>query len=256
MLVYGNKINGTLKAATATLSLGQDVMTKPGDILQIELRTQEGFDPDLEQDAITQVLVLEKQFPDLQVLYVETCNCGKITLQVMDKGPGQISGFALLNALPMILVLIGIVVVGYLLWQVSSGPNAWVLPVLLVVGGAVVFFFLVAPSATKSLGLTGPIVTRGISDRKEGYTARLQTATALQEQAYKEKVSVEKLYNEYTSQANAAQQKADAASTQKTKDKWQQIASHNKDQADALKNRLDAADTKLQKATDDLKRVK
>jgi len=140
---YGAIVSGRLDVIT--VSLEEDRYSKPGDIYQIELHTDRPFTPEDEANIITQSLTLEQQFPDLKVLYVETCNEGKITIQVQDVGPGAFSVGGLISWMPQIFILIGIALVAYTLWQVYQ-TNPLMMWALVVVGGAVAFYLIAGPA--------------------------------------------------------------------------------------------------------------
>lgn len=140
---YGTRIPGTLKPVAVTASA-----TKPNEIFHIELET-EGI-PD--ETAIIQQLLTLEEMPDLRVLYIETdTRASKVTVQFMDTGPGQISFGGLFSAIPAVALLVGVVIVGIVLWQLYTSNLSWLLVPLIVVGGLVVFSLVFAGPLTTSM---------------------------------------------------------------------------------------------------------
>lgn len=138
---YGTKVNGRLEPRfieTADL-------TDAGKVYQVDIETSGIVD---EASAIEQLLTLEQQFPDLQIVYIETNrNTNMIQLQFVDAGPGQFSFTGLLGAMPMLLGVVFIGVVAFVLWQVYS-TNPILLWALLALGAGVAFFFFTSGKIT------------------------------------------------------------------------------------------------------------
>jgi hypothetical protein len=110
---YGLKANGRLEPIYGTLGLSQ-----AGQTYEARIDTQ-GI-PD-ENMAITQILQLENEVPDLKVTYVETNPDGSIIVQFRDMGPGQFAFEAVLAFLPQVLFLGGIIALGItLLWVIPA----------------------------------------------------------------------------------------------------------------------------------------
>lgn len=141
---YGAKVSGRLVAVPEALAF-----TKPGDVYEIKIDT----DPIADEAMVAQqLLTLEQQVADLQVLYIETCPKGKVWMQFTDVGPGSISISGLVSLIPHIFIIVGIVVVGIMLWQVvtTSPILIWLLA---LAGGAVIFYSFIG----KGLGLPAKI---------------------------------------------------------------------------------------------------
>lgn len=140
-MYYGTRIPGALKPVAVDATA-----TKPLEVFEIELET-EGI-PD-EAAAIQQLLTLEET-PDLKILYIETDQISnKITLQFMDTGPGQISFGGLFSAIPAIAILVGIVIVGIILWQLYNSNLSWLLIPLIIVGGVATLGLIFAPQLSQ-----------------------------------------------------------------------------------------------------------
>jgi len=137
---YGTKVQGRLQfMPVASLAPDETYYTQPGEVYEFQLDT-EPFDN--HEEAIAQLLTLEQEFADLEVVYVETCWKGKVTLQIRDKGPGSISITGVVSLIPTIFVLIGVIVVGIMLFQVmeSSPILIWLLA---LAGGATIFYYFI-----------------------------------------------------------------------------------------------------------------
>lgn len=107
---WGQRFTGVLRPQT---DLG---MTRPRTSYQVDLQTQ-GLTAENEGLAISQLLSLEDQYPDLRILHVETNpDQQTITMQFMDAGPGQWSLTGFLSSLPTLFMVFAIGVVGYMLW--------------------------------------------------------------------------------------------------------------------------------------------
>lgn len=149
MLVYGNRVNGVLKSVPETLGY-----TKPSEVYELHIQTEQ-FPEEDESTAIDMLMTLEQKFPDLQILHAESDSNGLIKLQFMDKGPGQISFGGLFSAIPAIFIIVGIILVGYLLWQVYQTQPIALWAVALI--GGVIAFFLIAGERMPKLPEIGAI---------------------------------------------------------------------------------------------------
>jgi len=147
---YGSRVNGRLVPKFVD-SLST---TKPSEIFEVAIEV-DGLTVANENEAITQLLTLEQQFPDMKILYVDTCTeAQKIIMQFTDVGPCFISFSGVFGAIPALFMILGIAIIGYLLWQVMQ-TNPLLLWGLAIIGG-VVAFSLLFPSQLR--GLTpGPI---------------------------------------------------------------------------------------------------
>lgn len=138
---YGSKVSGRLVILPETL---EDRYTKEGDIYQLQVHTDRSFTEQNEPQLIEQAFELEKHFPDLKVLYVETQAPNIVTIQFQDVA-GPISIVGILSLIPTVFLLIGFGLVAYILWQVYS-DNPILLYGLLVIGGIVAFYLLLGPA--------------------------------------------------------------------------------------------------------------
>lgn len=131
---FGTKVTGRLKPIyVETLDL-----STPGELYQVDIETEGIVD---EEGAVAQLLTLEQQFPDLKIVYINTdTRSNVITIQFMDKGPGQFSFTGLIGAIPAILGIIFIAVIAFVLWQIYSVNPIW-LWALLALGAGVAFFY-------------------------------------------------------------------------------------------------------------------
>lgn len=158
-MYYGSRVNGVLKPVPETLGY-----TQPGEIFELQIETQ-GV-PD-EEAAITQLLQLEQSTPDMQILYIETNRqTGTIMMQFMDKGPGDISFGGLFSTIPSLALIVGIIIVGYLLWQLYQGPQSWLIVPLMIVGGIVALYLITG----EKMGVfkPSPVRTKGEKEPKTG----------------------------------------------------------------------------------------
>lgn len=163
-VVYGNKVSG--RRVPQRLA-----ETKPGDVFEFQIQTAPFENEDC---IITKLLTLEQSFPDLKVLYVETDPEGMVTLQITDAGPGQISIGGVISLIPHLFILIGIVVIGIILWQVMQ-TQPYLVWLLLLAGGAVMVYYFVG----KGLASVATI-------RKRGRTIRMQEGSRAELDYYSE----------------------------------------------------------------------
>jgi len=132
---YGSRVNGVLKPVPEELGY-----TQPGEVFELQMET--GGIPD-ETAAITQLLQLEQNTPDMQILYIETNQqTGTITMQFMDKGPGAIILSGLLTSIPTLLIVGSVIIVGYFLWIVMqpTTTNQWLVIGLTTAGIGLILF--------------------------------------------------------------------------------------------------------------------
>jgi len=150
-LQYGQKIRGKLVEkhlpSERTLIATADDLTVAGGVYQIDLETNGVPNP---QAAIDQLLLLEDQEPDLKILHINADpKSTVITIQFMDKGPGQFSFTGLLASMPILLGLVFIVVIAYVLWTVYSS-NPLILLFLGAIGAGVAFFYFTSGKISSS----------------------------------------------------------------------------------------------------------
>lgn len=170
---YGARVSGILKP----LFVDSLSMSKPNEIYELHIETDGVSD---EAMAIQQALMLEEQFPDLKVLYVETTP-NRITMQITDIGPSPWSFSGVFSAIPAIFVIVGIIIVGVILLQVYQ-TNPLILWGLVLIGGVVTFYLLLG----ERLAFLKPehIRTEGKeSDKELKETIRIQAGTLSQERA-------------------------------------------------------------------------
>jgi len=182
MLVYGAQVTGKKQPLN---TIGEASLTSPGEVYEFELDV-EGI-PD-ETQAITQLLQLESEVADLRVLYVETDPLTrKIRLQFTDAGPGQFSLAAALSLIPTILVVAGIILVGIIAWQIFTGPNPWVLPLLVVIGGGVTFYLLFGTQLFGQAPAAAPTRAVGTKTKQEIEHEKWSTEKEIAYSSLKEK---------------------------------------------------------------------
>ena len=133
-MLYGKKVQGRLVNVPETLGY-----TKPGEVYELQIDTEPFND---ETAAIQQLLTLEEQVPDLKVLFIDTCPGGKVVMQIQDVGPGALSIGGLFSLIPSLFIVIGIIVVGVMLWQVME-QNPVLIYLLALAGGAIMFFYFI-----------------------------------------------------------------------------------------------------------------
>ena len=139
---YGRKIQGRLVAVPESLRV-----SKPGEVYELHIYTDEPFEEDTA--LFNQLLLLEQQYPDLKVEYVETWSAEKtIVLQVKDLGPGGFAIGGIISLIPTLFILIGIVVVGYILWQTLE-TNPILLWLGALAGGVIIFYYFIGAKLDK-----------------------------------------------------------------------------------------------------------
>ena len=151
-MLYGKKVQGRLVNVPETLGY-----TKPGEVYELQIDTEPFND---ETSAIQQLLTLEEQVPDLKVLFIDTCPDGKVVMQIQDVGPGSISIGGLFSLIPSVFVLIGIIVVGVMLWQVMA-QNPVLIYLLALAGGTVLFFYFIGKH------IPSPSIIRTVSTKEK-----------------------------------------------------------------------------------------
>lgn len=136
MATYSVRVDGRL----APKFIDHLSVTKPGEIFEVELET-EGLTPENGEQAVAQLLQLESEFEDLRVVYIDTCSLKqKVIIQFVDAGPGFISLAGVLSAIPTLLIVVGVFVLAFILYQVIL-TNPWAL-FFLALGGSVVILAL------------------------------------------------------------------------------------------------------------------
>lgn len=158
---YGSKINGRLIPIIATLDTLP--ITKPGEIFELEIQTEGITD---ETVVIQQLLTLEDTTTDLKILYIDTNRQNNIiTMQIQDAGPAGFSLSGFLTTMPSILILMGVVVAAYLLWQLYTQNPIW-LWVIAALGGAIAFYLLLGERITQ-IPQPAKIITEGHTKDKD-----------------------------------------------------------------------------------------
>lgn len=134
---YGLRIQGRLVAVPESLRV-----SKPGEVIEFHVYTDEPFDDD--KAPISQLMLLEQQYPDLKVEYVETFPVQKtVVLQVRDMGPGGFVVGGIVSLIPTVFILIGLVVVGIIAWDVIQSQADWLLWLGLFAAAGIVFYYFV-----------------------------------------------------------------------------------------------------------------
>lgn len=138
MIIYGAKVEGKREP----VDLNVQSASIAGGIYELIVETE----PFQDNSALfDQLLSLEQIIPDLKVVYIETCQNGKITLQFIDVGPGQFGWEMMLAYLPQLLLVAGIIMIAASLFGVIPELQripAWAWYLLGIGGGLVLVTFL------------------------------------------------------------------------------------------------------------------
>ena len=180
-MLYGAKVKGRLEPITGTLGISQ-----LGAIYEVRIDTQGILDENM---AITRLLQLEANVPDLQILYIETnTQDSSIILQFTDAGPGQFGLETVLAWLPQLLLLAGIIAIAFTMFWVIPALQAIPQWVWYVVGiGGVLF---VGAWLTGALKITPTTLAGTIATQKQAVVSAEKTAERTTEQ---EKRQLERL---------------------------------------------------------------
>jgi len=163
---FGSKVNGRLVAVPETAG---DKLTNPGEVYQFDIYTENAFHEQDSELIAGQLMQLENQVADLKIEYIETFpDDGIVTVQIRDAGPGQIMLSGLASLIPVLFIVIGIFVAGFILWQALE-TNPILLWLGLLAGGVIIFYTFIGGKITP----TQVRVSKAKDDKSENFRQKL-----------------------------------------------------------------------------------